>query len=268
MTTDDPFPKERFAATIRRLPAYVRLSAAVAMDPKLAKKRRAAVIAAAGYLVSPVDLVPGVIPVLGQLDDIAFALAALRLALAGLDPARRAEHLAKVGLADDDLTEDLSTLGVVAAWTLRAGARTTKRVVVRGGGLAAAGARAAGAAAATGASRLAPTVRTAAEPLARTVAAATPDVAADAARVAAARVGPAARGAAERISPVARDAGSRLGAAARGAAAKGASAAKGAAAHRPAVKVSVPDRLALPSPRPAPAEDRLEVEPDVIDPGA
>ena len=88
--TQDPFPRARLTETLRHIPAYLRLSAALAMDPALAKKRRAALLAAAGYLVSPVDLIPGIIPVVGQLDDLALALAALRLALAGLDPERRA----------------------------------------------------------------------------------------------------------------------------------------------------------------------------------
>ena len=101
--THDPFPRERVAAMVRRMPAYLRLSWRLGKDPLLSKARRAAVIAAAGYLASPVDLVPGVIPVLGQLDDIAVALAALRLALGGLDPERRRVHLEAVGLEDGHL---------------------------------------------------------------------------------------------------------------------------------------------------------------------
>ncbi len=101
---EDPFPRERVGATLRRMPAYLKLSWRLARDPLLSRARRAAVIAAAGYLASPIDLVPGVIPVVGQLDDIAFAIAALKLALSGLDPVRRRAHLESVGLGDDDLS--------------------------------------------------------------------------------------------------------------------------------------------------------------------
>jgi uncharacterized membrane protein YkvA (DUF1232 family) len=125
----DPFPRDRFAATVRRLPRYAKLAWRLGRDPLLSRARRAAVIAAAGYLVSPVDAVPDVIPVVGQLDDIAVVLAALRFAIAGLDPARRREHLDAVGLRDGDLAEDLRTVGVATAWTLRAGGRTTARVI-------------------------------------------------------------------------------------------------------------------------------------------
>ena len=125
--THDPFPRDRVAAMVRRMPAYLRLSWRLGKDPLLSKARRAAVVGAAGYLASPIDLVPGVIPVLGQLDDLAVALAAIRIALAGLSPERRAVHLEAVGLGDQDLTDDLRTVGATTAWIGRASFRTTKR---------------------------------------------------------------------------------------------------------------------------------------------
>ena len=128
--SEDPFPRERVGAMVRRMPAYVRLAWRLGKDPLLSKARRAAVVAAAGYLASPVDLVPGVIPVIGQLDDIAFALAAIRLALGGLDAERRREHLEAVGLADEHLAADLRTVGATSLWLARAGFRTTKKAAV------------------------------------------------------------------------------------------------------------------------------------------
>jgi uncharacterized membrane protein YkvA (DUF1232 family) len=144
--TDDPFPHARFAATLHRLPAYLRLAFGVAREPALAKIRRMALVAAAGYLISPLDIVPDAIPVVGQLDDLAVALAALRFALAGLDPQRRQRHLAAVGLTDADLAEDLAMLRALIGWTARAGARTATRTVRHGSRLAATGTGAAGAA--------------------------------------------------------------------------------------------------------------------------
>ncbi|HEX5827755.1 MAG TPA: YkvA family protein [Candidatus Limnocylindrales bacterium] len=131
--TEDPFPRERVTLMARRMPAYLRLAWRLAKDPLLSKARRAAVIGAAGYLASPVDLVPGVIPVLGQLDDIAVAIAALKIALSGLDPERRRVHLESVGLGDDDLAADLRTLGATTAWIGRAGYRSSRRAVAASG---------------------------------------------------------------------------------------------------------------------------------------
>lgn len=124
----DPFPHERLAAFMRRLPSYARLAWNLGRDPLLSKGRRATVLAAAGYLVSPVDLIPGIIPVLGQLDDLLVLLAALRFALQGLDPEQRAAHLRAVGLSDSMLVEDVGALGLTAAWLARAGARTAVKV--------------------------------------------------------------------------------------------------------------------------------------------
>lgn len=135
----DPFPRDRFSAMLHRLPNYVRLSWRLGKDPMLSKARRLAVVAAAGYVVSPVDLVPGIVPVLGQLDDVAFALLALRLALDGLHPDRRRAHLAAVGLEDAHLTDDLRTIGATTTWIARSGLRLTGRLVREGGELTVAG---------------------------------------------------------------------------------------------------------------------------------
>lgn len=140
----DPFPRERFVALVRRLPAYGRLAWRLGRDPLISKARRAAVLGGAAYLASPIDLVPGFIPVLGQLDDIAVVLATLRLALDGLSPARRAAHLSAVGLSDGDLVEDMRTLGSTGAWVGRAGWRGGRRLTVASARVLGRGARALG----------------------------------------------------------------------------------------------------------------------------
>ena len=124
---DDAFPRERFLALVRRLPGYARLAWRLARDPRLSRARRTAVGAAAAYLVSPIDLVPGFIPVAGQLDDAAVALLALRFALRGLSAADREAHLDASGLTAPDLDHDLATVRMGAAWLLRRGGRVGLR---------------------------------------------------------------------------------------------------------------------------------------------
>ena len=136
----DAFPRERLGAMLRRTPSYARLGWRLGKDPMLSKARRVAVVAAAGYLVSPIDLVPGFIPVLGQLDDLAFALAALRLALDGRHPDRRRMHLEAVGLEDAHLAEDIRTVGASVAWIARRSLRLTGRLLRSGAHLAEGGA--------------------------------------------------------------------------------------------------------------------------------
>lgn len=150
----DPFPRDRMSAMVRRMPSYLKLTWRLGKDPMLSRARRAAVIAAAGYVVSPVDLVPGIIPVLGQLDDIAVALLALRLALDGLHPERRRAHLEAVGLDDTHLAEDLRTIGATTAWVARSGIRVSVRVLREGAHLGEEGAELAARSARRGATRL------------------------------------------------------------------------------------------------------------------
>jgi uncharacterized membrane protein YkvA (DUF1232 family) len=120
---DDAFPKDRFMVLVGRLPAYARLGWRLARDPRLSRARRTGVAAAAAYLVSPIDLVPGIIPVAGQLDDAAVALLGLRFALRGLPARDRQAHLDAVGLVAADLDHDLETVRRGAAWLLRRGGR-------------------------------------------------------------------------------------------------------------------------------------------------
>jgi len=123
----DPFPRERFVDLVKRLPRYARLAWRLARDERVPRGRRAALLAAAAYLASPVDLVPGVIPVAGQLDDAAAVLLTLRHVLNGLPPDERAELIAEAGLEGDDIGTDLRTIGATYAWLGRQGARLAWR---------------------------------------------------------------------------------------------------------------------------------------------
>lgn len=122
------FPRDEFGALVRRLPKYGRLAWALARDPRLSRARRAAVLAAAAYVISPIDLVPGFIPVAGQLDDLLVALGAIRLALDGLRPDVRAERLASVGLTQADLEADVRATGSITAWLARSGLRVGRQL--------------------------------------------------------------------------------------------------------------------------------------------
>jgi uncharacterized membrane protein YkvA (DUF1232 family) len=131
----DPFPKDRFTGLLRRLPRYGRLAWRLGRSERISGPRRATLLAAAAYLVSPIDLVPGFIPVAGQLDDAAAVLLSLHLALRGLPRDERRAVLADAGLNEGDLAADLRTIGATYAWLGRQGARLTMRGV-RGAGRA------------------------------------------------------------------------------------------------------------------------------------
>ena len=114
--------------TIARIPRYVALARSLLADPGLSKPRKIALVAGLAYLASPIDLVPGIIPVAGQLDDLAAVLVAIRTALGGL-PAEQADaHLAKAGLSVMALAADIANVRAATAWTVRTTAATVVRV--------------------------------------------------------------------------------------------------------------------------------------------
>lgn len=124
---------------VRRLPAYSRLAAALLRDPALRLRHKALVVGGVAYLLSPIDLIPGLVPVLGQLDDLAVALWALRLALRTMPEQSAARHLGAHGLSWDTLDADLARVGRTGRLLVRAGlqvggrvAGTVGRAVARG----------------------------------------------------------------------------------------------------------------------------------------
>ena len=62
------------------LPACVTLLRRVRRDPRVPLRAKVAVVLAALWVVSPIDLIPEFIPILGPLDDVVVVVLALRYA--------------------------------------------------------------------------------------------------------------------------------------------------------------------------------------------
>lgn len=60
-------------ALLRALPDLGRLIARLAVDPVLPRTAKVALAAAAVYLLSPLDLIPDFIPLVGYVDDVLLA---------------------------------------------------------------------------------------------------------------------------------------------------------------------------------------------------
>jgi uncharacterized membrane protein YkvA (DUF1232 family) len=58
---------------VKALPDIARLIGRLVTDPRLPRSAKIALVAAAVYLASPLDLLPDFIPFLGYLDDVALA---------------------------------------------------------------------------------------------------------------------------------------------------------------------------------------------------
>lgn len=66
---------------LRGLLAQARLALRLVREPAVPVLAKAVPVLAAAYLIWPIDLLPDIFPVLGQLDDLGIVLAALELFL-------------------------------------------------------------------------------------------------------------------------------------------------------------------------------------------
>lgn len=74
----------------------VALISGLARDPRLPLRVRLLPLLVLAYLASPIDLVPDFIPVLGQLDDIAFARLVLQIIGDSISTDLLREHVRRV----------------------------------------------------------------------------------------------------------------------------------------------------------------------------
>lgn len=116
-----------FWETVKRLPRYVRLASALARDPRIPRRSKGILMVGGAYAVSPIDLVPGVIPVAGQVDDLYVLLTALQQAIRMSPKDVVGEHLAETGVTQADIDADLANVRALVrqgvAWSLRNGGK-------------------------------------------------------------------------------------------------------------------------------------------------
>lgn len=129
---DDASIKETLGHLIRRSPRYGRLAYRLLRDDRVTARQKAPLVAAVGYGISPIDLVPGIVPLLGQLDDLIVLLGALRLTLEQVPPSIGNEHLLAVGLTKGDVDADLANSLRASRKIVVKGAKGAARAVDRG----------------------------------------------------------------------------------------------------------------------------------------
>jgi uncharacterized membrane protein YkvA (DUF1232 family) len=106
-------------AIARRWPVYLKLAWALLRDGRVPPSARRWLVAAGAYNLSPLDPIPGIIPVLGQLDDYAVLLLAIRKALRAASAEVRQEHLARLNLAEAQIDRDLREMRRIAGHVTR-----------------------------------------------------------------------------------------------------------------------------------------------------
>ena len=100
----------RMARLVVKLPTYARMVWGILRDPRTPIGLKGMLAAALAYVVMPVDLIPDVIPILGQADDLTVLLLVLDLFIQNAPAEVRAEHTARANDGTADLDRDLARL--------------------------------------------------------------------------------------------------------------------------------------------------------------
>lgn len=84
-------------------------------DPRVPWYAKALAVIIAGYALSPIDLVPDFIPILGYLDDIILVPLGIVLVLKLIPPQIMAEHRASALVQDRPISR-IAALAIVCLW--------------------------------------------------------------------------------------------------------------------------------------------------------
>jgi uncharacterized membrane protein YkvA (DUF1232 family) len=100
----------RMGRLVVKLPTYARMVWGILRDPRTPIGLKGMLAAALAYVVMPVDLIPDMIPILGQADDLTVLLLVLDLFIQNAPADVRADHTARARNGTADLDRDLARL--------------------------------------------------------------------------------------------------------------------------------------------------------------
>jgi uncharacterized membrane protein YkvA (DUF1232 family) len=115
LQSNNPSTVERLRGWARDFKRDVRALYLSARDPRVPWYAKAVALAVAAYALSPIDLIPDFIPVLGYLDDLIIVPLGILLAIKLIPPAVLAEHRAAAVAAPMQPSRTAAAV-IVANW--------------------------------------------------------------------------------------------------------------------------------------------------------
>lgn len=100
----------RLAQLVWKLPTYARLVWGIVRDGRTPLPLKALLVGGLAYLVTPLDLVPDALPIIGQADDLTILLIVLDVFVTNAPEPVRREHLERARNGTARLDEDLARL--------------------------------------------------------------------------------------------------------------------------------------------------------------
>lgn len=108
---EQPSPEmRRFWEAVKHLPAYTKLATAIVRDSDVPGPAKAVLGLGGGYALSPIDLIPGIIPVVGQMDDMYAILTALQQSLKRMPDDLAQKHLDASAVTREQIDDDLAAV--------------------------------------------------------------------------------------------------------------------------------------------------------------
>lgn len=112
-----------FLPLASRAPMYGRLLTRLLADDRIPPSTKAVLALAAGYLASPIDVIPEGIPFLGAMDDLVVVVLALDVFFQSVPQELLSEKLEEAGIDRRALERDLEQMRRVVPRPVRAAAR-------------------------------------------------------------------------------------------------------------------------------------------------
>jgi uncharacterized membrane protein YkvA (DUF1232 family) len=109
----------RILELVRALPRFLVLLVRLFRDPRVSAADKALLAAAVVYVLSPLDLIPDIVPVLGQLDDLYLVALAIDRLVRRTDPDILRAHWDGSAQLLDSLQDSLGHLGRVLPGRVR-----------------------------------------------------------------------------------------------------------------------------------------------------